>query len=82
MGVASGLRPIIVRHGECVQRVWKNVWFSVDPYHHQNSGHHRFPLKCPDDDDKANHHADRRQARPEAEPFLDDTACARAVAVE
>src|ERR1700741_1083204 len=39
-------------------------------------------LEYPDDDNKANHHADRRQPRPEAEPFLDDAACARAIAVE
>ena len=39
-------------------------------------------LEYPDDDDKANHNADRRQAGPETEPSLDDAACARAIAVE
>src|SRR6516225_1867162 len=46
------------------------------------SGARARTLEYPHDHDKANHHADCRKSGPKAEPFFDDFAGTRAVAVE
>src|SRR4051794_9842987 len=56
--------------------------FEHDPFRKPATTFRDHALEYPDDHDKANHHADRGQTGPETQPFLDDAACARAVAVE